>query len=174
MNPRKQCFPPVVDAQTRLLVLGSLPGEVSLAKSEYYAHRQNQFWRLIGEVIGVAGLRDLDYPSRLDTLRRHGVGLWDVIAEAEREGSLDGNIRNDVHNDLAELVASLPALQAVAFNGGTSARIGRRKLAGLAPPLRLIDLPSSSPAYTLPFADKLAVWMGLREFVSGAAGNRPV
>lgn len=163
---RKQCFPPVVDARTRLLLLGSLPGEVSLAKAEYYAHRQNQFWRLIGAVIGVEGLRDLDYPARLETLREHGVGLWDVIAEAEREGSLDGNIRNDVHNDLAELVASLPALRAVGFNGGTSARIGRKKLAAQAKTLVLIDLPSSSPAYTLPFADKLAVWQGLQAVIA--------
>ncbi|MFP3182215.1 MAG: DNA-deoxyinosine glycosylase, partial [Paraburkholderia sp.] len=95
----KRCFPPVVDANTRVLVLGSLPGEVSLAQSQYYAHKQNRFWSLIGDVTG-EDLRSLDYLTRLQTLLRHRVGLWDVVAEAQREGSLDSRIRNHASNDL--------------------------------------------------------------------------
>jgi hypoxanthine-DNA glycosylase len=159
----KFCLPPVVDARTRLLVLGSLPGEVSLAEAQYYAHRQNQFWRLIGEVAG-ADLAGLAYPDRLEALLSAGIGLWDVVKSARREGSLDGAIRDAKANALADFVASLPALRAVAFNGATAARIGRAQL-GEPGGLTLIDLPSSSPALTLAFGGKAKVWLGLRDFL---------
>jgi TDG/mug DNA glycosylase family protein len=160
---RKRCFDPVVDQQTRLLVLGSLPGEQSLARNEYYGNRQNKFWELVGAVIDV-DLRSLPYDARLATLLEHGIGLWDVIADAERKGSLDANIRNESHNALEELVETLPALRAVAFNGGTAARIGLKRLRSLADRLVLIDLPSSSPANTLAFSMKLQAWKTLANF----------
>jgi hypoxanthine-DNA glycosylase len=160
---RKRCFDPVVDHQTRLLILGSLPGEQSLVLNEYYGNRQNKFWELIGAVIDV-DLRSLPYKVRLETLLAHSIGLWDVIAEAERKGSLDANIRNESHNALEELVATLPALCAVAFNGGTAARIGGKQLRSLADKLILIDLPSSSPANTQAFDIKLQVWKTLVNF----------
>lgn len=144
-------------------MLGSLPGAVSLARQRYYAHPQNQFWRLIGAVID-RELAPLDYQARLGALLDAGVGLWDTVAKAGREGSLDANIRLHAASDLNGLIAALPKLRAVAFNGGTSARIGRRELAGL-DRVDLIDLPSSSPAYTLPFADKLSRWMMLRTYL---------
>mgnify|MGYP003578613783 CR=1 FL=1 len=103
------------------------------------------------------------YAYRLATLLRHRVGLWDVVGEAVRPGSLDTAIREAVHNDLATLVDALPNLRAVAFNGGTSARRGMKLLAGYEARLRLIPLPSSSPAYTMPFAAKAAAWAVLRE-----------
>ncbi|MEA3270706.1 MAG: DNA-deoxyinosine glycosylase, partial [Pseudomonadota bacterium] len=78
----KRCFPPVVDAHTRVLILGSLPGEASLAQSQYYAHKQNQFWRLAGEVIG-QDLPGMEYAARLQVLLAHRIGLWDVVAEAK-------------------------------------------------------------------------------------------
>jgi TDG/mug DNA glycosylase family protein len=160
---RKRCFDPVVDRQTRLLVLGSLPGDQSLVRNEYYGNRQNKFWELIGAVIDV-DLRSLPYEVRLGTLLAHGIGVWDVIAEAERKGSLDANIRNESHNALEELVATLPVLRAVAFNGGTAARIGGKRLRSLAGKLILIDLPSSSPANTQAFGIKLQVWKTLVNF----------
>jgi hypoxanthine-DNA glycosylase len=153
----KRSFSPVVDDKVRLLILGSLPGDASLAKAQYYGHPQNKFWELVGVVIDV-DLRALPYEERLNTLLAHGVGLWDVIAEAERKGSLDAAIRNEKHNALLELVRSLPTLKAVAFNGGTAAKIGRRQLKTMSGKLALIDLPSSSPAYTLPLENKAATW----------------
>ena len=155
---RKAAFPPVVDAHTRLLILGSLPGDASLKAAQYYAHPQNAFWRLTGGIIGI-DLPALPYAARLEALKVAGVGLWDVIAGAERQGSLDGAIRNAEAADLRQLISGLPELRAVAFNGKTAARIGRRSLSGTT--LTLIDLPSSSPAFTLPFADKAAAWSGL-------------
>jgi hypoxanthine-DNA glycosylase len=161
---QKRCFPPVVDANTRVLVLGSLPGEVSLAQSQYYAHKQNRFWSLIGDISG-ENFRSLDYPTRLQTLLRHRVGLWDVVAEAQREGSLDSRIRNHASNDLIALVESLPNLAAVAFNGGTAARLGMRALQRATGKVEFISLPSSSPAYTMAYAEKLKAWEVLRSWL---------
>ncbi|MFA4892016.1 DNA-deoxyinosine glycosylase [Brevundimonas sp.] len=152
----KRAFDPVVDANTRLLILGSLPGDASLKAAQYYAHPQNAFWRLTGGVIGI-DLAALPYADRLEALKAAGVGLWDVIARADRAGSLDAAIRNAEAADLNRLVDSLPALRAVAFNGGTAARLGRRGLAPR-PHITLIDLPSSSPAYTRPLSEKAAAW----------------
>ena len=160
---RKRCFDPVVDASTRLLILGSLPGEKSLTHNQYYAHPQNKFWELVGAIINV-DLRSQPYEARLETLIAHGIGLWDVIAEAERKGSLDANIRNEAHNALEDLIVTLPALRAVAFNGGTAARLGRKRLDALADRVALIDLPSSSPAHTLAFGIKLDAWKTLANF----------
>ena len=106
-------------------------------------------------------LTALDYSERLTALRAARIGLWDTIASAIRSGSLDAAIREAEHAPLAELVARLADLRAVGFNGATSARIGRRALAGSA--LALIDLPSSSPAYAaMSFASKRERWLGLR------------
>lgn len=146
-------------------MLGSLPGDASLAAAQYYAHPQNAFWRLIGGVIG-RDLPPLPYDDRLISLRAAGIGLWDVIALAERAGSLDAAIRSPEFADLGGLVGSLPRLRAVAFNGGTAARIGRRRL-GAVPGLTLIDLPSSSPAFTRPLSEKAAAWSILRSHLLG-------
>lgn len=162
MDEVKRSFPPVADSRTRLLVLGSLPGEESLARSQYYGNPRNHFWRLIGAVTGEA-LEPLPYEQRLERLLEARVGLWDTIGSATRRGSLDGNIRGVEANRLAELVETLPGLRAVGFNGGRSAAIGMRQLAGR--PLALIPLPSSSPAYTLPFEAKREAWLKLRAFL---------
>ena len=160
---RKSSFPPVVAPDTRVLVLGSLPGERSLAAGRYYAHPQNRFWHLIGAAIGVE-LAPLDYEQRLTALLGAGVGLWDTVASARRPGSLDASIREAEHNELAELAASLPGLRAVGFNGQTSAKIGMPQLAGSG--LALIALPSSSPANaSIPLAEKEKLWSRLGDFL---------
>jgi hypoxanthine-DNA glycosylase len=164
MDEVKRSFPPVVDPKTRVLVLGSLPGEESLARSRYYANPRNHFWRLIGAVIG-ADLVALPYQARLQALLDAGVGLWDTVGSATRRGSLDGAIRLSAANDLDTLAAGLPELRAVGFNGGKSASLGLPQLAGR-PELALIPLPSSSPAYTRAFEEKLAEWMKLAPYLS--------
>lgn len=159
----KRSFAPVVDEGTRLLLLGSLPGEQSLALGQYYGNPRNQFWKLMEAVTGVA-LGALPYPARLQALLEAGIGLWDVVETASRAGSLDAAIRDHRVNSLAELAASLPALRAIAFNGGTSARLGMKAL-GPDAPWTLVPLPSSSPAFTLPFALKRERWLALRAFL---------
>jgi TDG/mug DNA glycosylase family protein len=162
---RKSAFAPVVASDTLVLILGSLPGEASLKAQRYYAHPQNQFWRLAGAVTGRDDLSVLDYDARLEVLLAARVGLWDTVASATHKGSLDAAIREAEHAPLAELVATLPQLRAVAFNGKTSARIGRVQLDGTA--LALIDLPSSSPAHaSLSFAQKREQWLKLQQFLA--------
>jgi TDG/mug DNA glycosylase family protein len=161
---RKASFPPVVAPDTRVLVLGSLPGEKSLAAQRYYAHPQNRFWHLIGKVIGTE-LQPLGYEARLEALLAAKVGLWDTVASAHRTGSLDASIREAEPNPLADLAASLPELRAVGFNGKTSARIGMPQLAHT--DLALVPLPSSSPAHaTMRLAEKEKLWDQLRDFLA--------
>lgn len=158
------CFPPVTRPDTRLLVLGSLPGAVSLAQARYYAHPRNLFWTLMSVVIG-RDLVPLAYQDRLEALLGAKVGLWDTVAAATREGSLDAAIRLHEASDLTALVATLPELRAIGFNGARSAAIGRRQL-GPAPDLALLDLPSSSPAYaSLAFEKKREAWLALAAYL---------
>ncbi|WP_295219229.1 DNA-deoxyinosine glycosylase [uncultured Brevundimonas sp.] len=152
-------FAPVVDAETRLLILGSLPGDASLKAAQYYAHPRNAFWPLIGGVLG-EDLAAQPYEQRLDRLTARGVGLWDVIASAERSGSLDAAIRSPEAADLRGLIGGLPRLRAVAFNGKLAAKLGRRIIGDVAG-VRLIDLPSSSPAHAIPLAGKANIWNSL-------------
>ena len=160
---RKFAFAPVVATDTRILILGSLPGEASLAAQRYYAHPHNQFWRLLGAVLGIE-LATLDYDARLHAVRRAGIGLWDTVASARRQGSLDAALREVEGAALGELVSTLPELRAIGFNGATSARLGRKALRDTS--LALIDLPSSSPAYAaMPVAGKAQIWGRVREFL---------
>lgn len=160
-------LPPIAHSGARLFVLGSLPGNASLAARRYYAHPQNQFWRLVGFVIG-EDLHALPYETRLQRLAEHRIGLWDVIAAAARRGSLDQAIRSPGYNRIEVLLEQYPQLEAVAFNGGTAAAIGRRLIRGDSL-VTLIDLPSSSPANTRPFAEKAAAWSRLAEFCRPAS-----
>ena len=163
-SSRKTSFRPVVASDTRVLVLGSLPGEKSLAEQRYYAHTQNRFWHLIGKVIGTE-LEPLAYEERLQALLAARVGLWDTVASAQRTGSLDASLREAEHNPLAEVAAALPELRAAGFNGKTAARIGMPQLAHT--DLALIPLPSSSPAHaTMRLAEKEKLWGQLREFLA--------
>ena len=147
----------MVDTDTRLLILGSLPGDASLAQQQYYAHPQNRFWHLLGDVMGV-NLIEQAYEQRLQTLLKHRIGLWDVVAQAKREGSLDSKITERDDNDLLGLLDTLPHLRAIAFNGGTAHKIGLKILGARADAYQIYALPSSSPAYTLPYAEKLQQW----------------
>ncbi len=161
LNAQKHSFAPVVDANTRLLILGSLPGDASLAQQQYYAHPQNRFWHLLSDVFEV-NLVELSYEAKLTRLLQLGIGLWDVVASAQRRGSLDSQIRAHQQNDLPSLIATLPQLELIAFNGATAAKIGGKILASCDDTHRHIALPSSSPAYTLAYAQKLAQWRNLR------------
>lgn len=161
---RKTAFEPVADQHTRVLVLGSLPGEISLQRREYYANPRNQFWRLM-EPVAEAELTEMDYEARLAALLRAGLGLWDVIGSARRAGSLDSAIRNYSTNSLETAIGRLPSLRALAFNGGKALEIGRRQLQGSK--VTLVPLPSSSAAYcAMPFETKLTRWAELRSLLA--------
>jgi len=157
-------LPPVARSDARLFILGSLPGEASLAARRYYAHPTNQFWRLLGTAIGEE-LQPVPYEERLVRLAERRVGLWDVIASAAREGSLDQAIRNAEHNRVEHLLRDFPHLRAIAFNGSTAARIGRALIGSQPLGIQLLDLPSSSAANTRPFVKKAEAWALLAQFL---------
>jgi len=147
-------FAPVIDSAIEMLILGSFPGIASLGKKQYYGHPQNQFWRLVGAVIKQP-LPDMDYPERLRTLLAHRIGLWDIIAACSRKGSLDSNIRNPANNDYSRVTDVAGKLKRVCFNGKAAASKAA-EFAALG--YETLALPSSSPAYTLSFEQKLKEW----------------
>ena len=162
---RQRGLAPILSARTRVLVLGSFPGVASLAAGQYYAHSRNHFWPLIGELLGLP-LAAAPYPQRVALLVDAGVGLWDTIVACRREGSLDGAIRDPEWGDPCLALDCAPRLALVCFNGKTAARaLPRWRDAGLA----TLALPSTSPAYTLPFPAKLAAW---RAAVTPLQGSR--
>jgi TDG/mug DNA glycosylase family protein len=158
----KRSMAPIARPDARLFILGSLPGDASLAAQQYYAHPRNHFWRLVGSVVG-EDLHALPYDKRLERLAENRIGLWDVVGSAVRRGSLDQAIRTANHNRVDRLLHDFPQLEAIAFNGTTAAAIGRR-LISQTDGIALIDLPSSSPANTRPFAEKAAAWARLGQF----------
>lgn len=153
-------LPPVLSEATRLMVLGSFPGVASLRAQQYYAHPRNQFWPLLSALWGV-DLVGMPYEQRLAEISARGLGLWDVYASCRRAGSLDSAIRDAVYNDLHSLRERAPGLQAIAHNGGESARAMRHTRAlGV----DVIQLPSTSPANaSWRFERKLAAWRAVFE-----------
>lgn len=161
-------LPPVIAHGTRLVVLGSFPGEASLRAQQYYAHPRNQFWPIVGTLLGI-DLVALPYPARLAAIRERGLGLWDVYAACVREGSLDSAIEGAEPNDLAGLRRRAPNLAAIAHNGGESARHMRITAALGLPVYRL---PSTSPANaSWSLERKLAAWREVFE-AAGLAGRK--
>lgn len=156
-------FAPFTDTRTRVLVLGSLPGVASLNAGQYYAHPRNAFWPVMGALTGLA-LERMAYADRLAALRACGVGLWDVLASAQRAGSLDAAIRSPEAADLVSLCHTLPALQAIAFNGAKAASVGRRILTDIRD-VALFDLPSTSPAHARPLVMKVQAWSVLMPYI---------
>jgi len=163
-NERKQGLPPVLARDTRVLILGSFPGEASLAAGQYYAHPRNHFWPLVAALID-APLATLPYRDRLRALRTHRIGLWDVFIACARRGSLDGEIRMAERGEIIRVRRAAPRVALVCFNGQTAAcALPAWRDAGYA----TLALPSSSPAYTRPFTEKLARWRQIGDFLERA------
>lgn len=158
---RRRGLPPLIAADARVLVLGSFPSEASLAARQYYAHPRNHFWPILGALLNEP-LAAMSYAERTECARSRGIAIWDTIVACERAGSLDAAIRNAERGEIARVRRIAKGLQAVAFNGGTAARVEPAwRDAGYA----TVKLPSTSPAYTLPFAAKLAAWRGLLQWL---------
>ena len=158
---RLQGLPPVVSAGTRLLVLGSFPGQASLKAQQYYGHPQNHFWKILQVLWPDDPLPAREhYAERCTWALAHGLGVWDVYASCEREGSLDSAIRNAEVNDFASLRARCPQLRLIAHNGSESFKHAKavREALGVAH-FPLVQLPSTSPANaSWSFERKLAAW----------------
>ncbi len=151
----KESLAPIVSKTSKLLILGSLPGEMSLQKQEYYAHPQNSFWRLMSQLFGENP--PLDYDGKIGLLLRHDIALWDVVGQAEREGSLDSNIKHPVPNEIGVLVQNYPSIKKIILNGQKAALLYKKFFGDLG--IKSIQVPSTSPARAnLTFEQKLAEW----------------
>ncbi len=158
---RLRGLPPIVGPDTRVLILGSFPGVASLQARQYYAHPRNQFWPLLQALWPQHPLPGpTDYAGRCAWLLARGLGLWDVYASCEREGSADSAIRQAEINDFASIKAQCPKLRLIVHNGGESFRHAKRVRVGLgAEHFPLVKLPSTSPAHAgWSFERKLAAW----------------
>ena len=160
-------LPPLISSQTRLLILGSFPGVASLQAQQYYGHPQNQFWRILSAALGdIYGFSPINtcvnsYQIRIDWLLSKKLGVWDVYASCQREGSLDSNIRQAVLNDFSTLRTLCPNLQAIAHNGGESFKHAKHTQSLGFPVFRL---PSTSPANaSWSFERKVAAWQDVFE-----------
>jgi len=161
----KRSFPPITDPRARVLVLGTLPGEESLRRGEYYAHPRNLFWPIVFALFSTTPATD--YPGKLAFVVARRIALWDVCELAEREASADAAIRRERPNAIDRLLDTHPQIRAVAFNGSGAQRLYDRHFTRRAE-LAYLALPSTSPARArLDFAAKLARWTALREALSG-------
>jgi len=163
-NIPKRSFPPIADERARVLVLGTLPGEESLRRGEYYAHPRNLFWPIVFALFDTS--LAADYSGRLAFVAAQRIALWDVCEIGEREASADATIRRERPNAIDGLLDTHPLIRAVAFNGSGARRLYDRHFARRAG-LAYLALPSTSPAHArLDFAAKLARWTALREALS--------
>ena len=162
--PAKRSFPPIVDARARILVLGTLPGEESLRRREYYAHPRNLFWPIVFALFDTTPA--LYYGERLAFVAARRIALWDVCELAEREASADSAIRRERPNAIDRLLDTHPLIRAVAFNGSGAERLYDRHFTRRTE-VAYLALPSTSPAHArLDFAAKLAQWTALRGVLS--------
>lgn len=148
--PHVQSFAPIADARARILILGSMPGKASLAAGQYYAHAQNLFWRILGEITGADAAAP--YATRARALKSHGIALWDVLESCAREGSLDSAIDDATirANDFVSFYRAHPRIAQVFFNGAKAEACYRKyvlpALAHAPAPPSYHRLPSTSPA----------------------------
>jgi TDG/mug DNA glycosylase family protein len=158
-------FPPIASRTSRVLILGTMPGKVSLRERQYYAHPQNQFWRIVGEILGLDSASP--YEARVASVRSASIALWDVLKSCTRKGSMDSAIEasSAVPNDIAGFLSEHPQIRRVCFNGATSEALYmshvRPRLAANRE-VQHLRLPSTSPANAaLPFAAKLKAWQAI-------------
>ena len=163
-----QSFAPIDTENSKILILGSMPGVASLRAGQYYAHPQNRFWAIMGRLLSFDPVQT-PYDKRVDSLNRAGIALWDVLQSCERAGSLDSSIRREtqVVNDFPGFLAAHPKIHRIYFNGAHAEQTFRRYVCPLLSDdtnLELIRLPSTSPAHaSLSFDDKLALWKQIVE-----------
>lgn len=161
MQDRISSFSPIIDVNSEILILGSIPGVKSLEKQQYYGHPQNKFWKIIFELFNeeLTG----DYAKRIQVLKKYHIALWDVIDSCERKGSLDSEIKNEEANQIPELLEEYPNIKAIFCNGGKSYK-NLQKILGKNVRIPIVLLPSTSPLHTISFERKLEDWKKIVEF----------
>lgn len=156
-------MPFIAAPDARVLILGSMPGTRSLKAEQYYAHPQNHFWPLIFAILEEP--MPISYHDRVKGLLTRGIALGDVIASCSREGSSDAAITEVTVNDFPTFLALHTYIQLIAFNGSKAAQLWRRQVSIDKKDLRLITLPSTSPAHTRPLAEKIQSWLVIKDYI---------
>lgn len=162
MQSRISSFPPIINEDSKILILGSVPGVKSLEMQEYYAHPQNKFWRIIFELFDENFTEN--YEDKINILKKNKIALWDVIDTCERKGSLDSEIRNEEANDIELLLKTYPNIKAIFCNGGKSFRNLKKILKGNSN-IGVYLLPSTSPLHTISYEKKLEEWKVLKTYL---------
>lgn len=151
-----QSFPPFVNSKTETLILGTMPGIASLEKQEYYAHKRNHFWKIMYTLLDNLPVSDV-FEEKIQLLQTNKIGLWDVLENCERKGSLDIHIKNQKENDFETLFKEFPAINTIIFNGKESHKYFLKKF-GQIKGITYYVMPSTSPANTMSFENKLKIW----------------
>ena len=159
---RISSFSPIINKDSKILILGSIPGVKSLEKQEYYGHPQNKFWKIIFELFHEEFTED--YRLKVDILKRHHVALWDVIDSCERKGSLDSEIKNEKTNSVEQILEEFPNIRALFCNGGKSHQILQKMIAGKSE-IPIFKLPSTSPLHTISYERKLEDWRKITHYL---------
>lgn len=155
-------FQPIIDENSEIIILGSIPSVKSLEHSMYYGNPRNQFWKLIYSLFDEEV--ENEYSKRIDFILRHNIALWDVISDCFRQGSLDTNIKNARINDFDTLFKRYPNIEYIFFNGSKAENLFIKNIdKKLIEEKELFKLPSSSPARTLPFEEKIKHWKKIKE-----------
>ena len=139
-------FKPSIDNNSKVLILGSMPGIKSLEEQQYYAHPQNRFWKLLSTICNESKLPEFDYDLKLKTLLENNIALWDTIKSCTREGSLDSDIQNEVPNDIRRLLKKYPNIKTICLNGNKSYSAFKKYFPDLLNLYKCYKLPSTSPA----------------------------
>lgn len=163
MSKRISSFPPVVNQDSEILILGSIPGVKSLEMQEYYAHPQNKFWTIIFELFNENFTTN--YHEKLQILNKHKIALWDVIDSCERKGSLDSEIKNETENDVLKLLKDFPNIKIIFCNGQKSYK-NLVKTLGKDFLIPILALPSTSPLHTIQLDKKLEAWQQIKDRAS--------
>ncbi|MDO4763076.1 MAG: DNA-deoxyinosine glycosylase [Flavobacteriaceae bacterium] len=161
MQKRIQSFPPKIYQDSKVLILGSIPGVKSLERQEYYAHPQNQFWKLMFHILGEEFSEN--YNEKLDLLKRNKIALWDTIESCEREGSLDAKIKNEIANSIVHLLQNYPNINVIFCNGQKSYKNLLKQIDS--PRVPVLLMPSTSPLHTVSFEEKRQQWAKILEYL---------
>ena len=149
-------FPALVDSNTKILILGTIPGIASLTKQEYYGNPRNHFWRIMYTLFDTLPVSD-SFEEKIQLLQKNKIGLWDVLENCERKGSLDIHIKNHKENDFEMLFKQYPEIHTIVFNGKESHKYFIKKF-GQIEGITYYVMPSTSPANTMSFENKLKIW----------------
>ncbi|BBZ21119.1 DNA-deoxyinosine glycosylase [Mycolicibacterium gadium] len=157
--PLVQGLPPIIGDGAHTLILGNMLSAMSVTSQQYYGNPRNAFWRITGELFGFAA--DDPYDDRTAALVANGVAVWDVLRSCRRKGSLDAAVEPDsmVPNDFGRLLVAHPGIRRIFFNGAAAEKNFNR-LVRVAPDVHYRRLPSTSPAQTMRYEDKVAAWRG--------------